>query len=184
MKVGSLALAAVALYALPGPYGTRSAFAAAFCIELTATEFNRRAERRGDDNACAGNPSSNTKANARDRARNNANNAIAPQCLDNVSPGIAQRACSRVNLVANTSADSSWADSPPAPKPSADKVRYIGHGTGSAASVNLCVVAHDIRLRTHNVVDGHCPHNRGLLPHRTFAIARAWARCAVICRTP
>jgi hypothetical protein len=184
MKVGSLALAAVALYALPGPYGTRSAFAAAFCIELTATEFNRRAERRGDDNACAGNPSSNTKANARDRARNNANNAIAPQCLDNVSPGIAQRACSRVNLVANTSADSSWADSPPAPKPSADKVRYIGHGTGSAASVNLCVVAHDIRLRTHNVVDGHCRHGEGLLPHRTFTTARAWARCAVICRTP
>jgi hypothetical protein len=50
--------------------------------------------------------------------------------------------------------------------------------------VNLCVVAHDIRLRTHNVVDGDCPHDRGLLPHRTFATARAWARCAVICRLP
>jgi hypothetical protein len=184
MKIGSLALTVVTLSAAPIDYGIGSAFATDFCIELTATEFNRRAERRGDDNACAGSHSLEIKAKARDRARDNANNAIAPQCLDSVTPGIAQRACARVNLAANTSANSSWTDSPPASKPGADKVRYIGHGTGSAAGVNLCVVAHDIRLRTHNVVDGHCPHNRGLLPHRTFATARAWARCAVICRTP
>ena len=184
MKIGSLALAAVALYALPGAYRIKSAFATDFCIELTATEFNRRAERRGDDNACAGSHSSRIKAKARDRARDNANSAIASLCLDNVTSAIGERACARVNLVTNTSANSSWVDFPPAPKPSADKVRYIGHGTGSAADMNLCVVAHDIRLRTHNVVDGHCPHDRGLLPHRTFATARAWARCAVICRTP
>ena len=184
MKVGSLALAVVALCAPAVSSGIGSAFATDFCIELSATEFNRRAERRGDDNACAGSHFSKIKAKARDRARDNANNAIAPLCLDNVTPGIAQRACTRVNLVANTSANSSWVDSPPASKPSADKVRYIGHGTGSAAGVNLCVVAHDIRLRTHNAVDGHCPHDRGLLPHRTFATARAWARCAVVCRTP
>jgi hypothetical protein len=184
MKVGSLALAAVALYAPAAGYETRSAFATDFCVELTATEFNRRAERRGDDNACAGRHSSKIKAKARDRARDNANNAIATQCLGNVTPAIAQRACARVNLVASTSVNSSWVDSPPAPKTSADKVRYIGHGTGSAAGVNLCVVAHDIRLRTHKVVDGHCPHVRGLLPHKTFATARAWARCAVICRLP
>ena len=182
MKVGSLALAAVALYAPAVSYGIGSAFATDFCIELTATEFNHRAERRGDDSACAGSHSSNIKAKATDRARDNASNAIARQCLRNVTPVIAQRACTRVNLVANTSANSSWADSPPAAKPSADKVRYIG--PGSAAGVNLCVVAHDIRLRTHNVVDGHCRHGKGLLPHRTFATARAWARCAVICRTP
>ena len=184
MKVGSLALAVVALYALSVAYGIRSALATDFCIELTATEFNRSAERRGDDNACAGRHSSKIKAKARDRARNNANNAIAQQCLTNVTPGIAQRACTRVSLVANNSASSSWVASPPAPKPSADKVRYIGHGTGSAAGVNLCVVAHDMRFRTHNVVDGKCPHDSGLLPHRTFATARARARCAVICRTP
>ena len=184
MKVRSLALAVVALYALPLAYGIRSAFATDFCIELTAAEFNRRADRRGDDNACAGSHSSNIRAKARDRARDNANNAIASQCLGNVTPAIGQRACARVNLVANPSANSSWVDSPPVSKPSADKVRYIGHGTGSAAGVNLCVVAHDIRLRTHNVVDGHCRHGEGLLPHRTFATARAWARCAVICRTP
>ena len=184
MKVGSLALAVVALYALPVAYGIGAAFATDFCIELTASEFNRRVERRGDDNACAGSHSSKIKAKARDRARDNANSAIAPLCLDNVTPGIAERACARANLVTNSSANSSWVDFPPAPKPRADKVRYIGHGNGSAAGVNLCVVAHDIRLRTHNVVDGHCPHDRGLLPHRTFAIARAWARCAVICRTP
>jgi hypothetical protein len=184
MKVGSLALAAVALCAPAVSYGIGSAFATDFCIELTAAEFNRRAERRGDDNACAGSHSSNIKAKARDRARDNASNAIAPQCLRNVTPGIGQRACTRVKLVANTSANSSWAGSPPAAKLNADKVRYIGHGIGNAAGVNLCVVAHDIRLRTHNVVDGHCPHGRGLLPHRTFATARAWARCAVVCGPP
>ena len=184
MRVRSLALAAVALYALAVGYGTRSALAADFCVELTATELNRRAERRGDDNACAGSHSPDIKSRARDRARDNANNAVAQQCLSDVTPGIAQRACTRVNLVANTSANSSWADSPPATKPRADKVRYIGRGTGSAASVNLCAVAHDIRLRTHNVVDGQCPHGGRLLPHRTFATARAWARCAVICRAP
>jgi hypothetical protein len=190
MKVGSLALTVVALYATPLAHGTRSAFAADFCVELTAAEFNHRAERRGDDNACAGSDSpdikaiSDIKALARDRARDNANNAIASQCLNNVTPGIGQRACTRVNLVANTSADGSWADSPPAPKPGADKVKYIGPGIGSAAGVNLCAMAHDIRLRTRNVVDAHCPHDGGLLPHRTFATARAWARCAVICRTP
>jgi hypothetical protein len=184
MKVGSFALAVVALCAPAISYGVGSAFANDFCVELTATEFNHRAERRGDDNACAGSHSSNIKAKARDRARDNVSNAIAPQCLRNVTPGIGQRACTRVNLVANTSANSSWADAPPAAKPSADKVRYIGRGIGSAAGVNLCVVAHDIRLRTHNVVDGHCPHDGGLLPHRTFATARAWARCAVVCRPP
>jgi hypothetical protein len=184
MKVRSLALAAVALCALALGYGIGSAFATDFCIELTATEFNRRAERRGDDNACAGSHSSNIRAKARERARDNASNAIAAQCLRNVTPGIGQRACSRVHLVANTSANSAWAGSPPPPKPAADKVRYIGQGTGSAAGMNLCVAAHDIRLRTHNVVDGQCPHEGRLLPHRTFATARAWARCAVICRTP
>ena len=56
MKVRSLALAVVALYALPLAHGIGSAFATDFCIELTAAEFNRRAERRGDDNACAGSP--------------------------------------------------------------------------------------------------------------------------------
>ena len=184
MKVGSLALAVVALCAPAVSHVSGPAFATDFCIELTAAEFNRRAERRGDDNACAGDLSSNIRARARDRARDNASNAIAAQCLSNVTPGIGQRACSRVQLVANTSANSSWADSPPVTKPRADKVRYIGRGTGSAASVNLCAVAHDIRFRTHNVVDGQCPHGGGLLQHRTFATARAWARCAVICRVP
>jgi hypothetical protein len=184
MKIGSLALTVVALSAAPIDYGIRSAFATDFCVELTAAEFSRRIERRGDDNACAGSDTSNIKAAARDRARDNANNAIAPQCLSNVTLDIGQQACTRVNLVANTSPNNSWVDIPPAPKPDANKVKYIGQGIGSAAGVNLCAMAHDIRLRTRNVVDGHCSHDSGLLPHRTFVTARAWARCAVICRTP
>ena len=184
MKIGSLALTVVALSAAPIDYGMRSAFATDFCVELTAAEFNRRIERRGDDNACAGSDSSNIKAIARDRARDNANNAIASQCLNNVTLSIGQQACTRVNLVANTSPSNSWVDVPPVPKPDANKVKYIGQGIGSAAGVNLCAMAHDIRLRTRNVVDGHCSHDSGLLPHRTFVTARAWARCAVICSTP
>ena len=182
MKVGSLALTVVALYAIFLACGIRSAFAVDFCVELTAAEFNHRAERRGDDNACAGGDSSDIKASARDRARDNAINAIASQCLNGVTPAIGQRACSRVNLV--TSADSAWAGSPSASRPNADKVKQIGPGIGRAAGVNLCALAHDIRLRTRNVVDAHCPHDSGLQPHRTFATARAAARCAVICRTP
>jgi hypothetical protein len=185
MKIGSLALTVVALSAAPLGYGIRSASATDFCVELTATEFNRRLERRGDDNACAGSDSSTIRAMARERARDNANNAIASQCLKNVTADIAKQACGRVNLVANSASDKSWVDSPPASKPNADKVKYIGQGIASgAAGVNLCAMAHDLRLRTRNVVDGHCPHGSGLLPHRTFATARAWARCAVICRTP
>ena len=81
----------------------------------------------------------------------------------------------RVNLVANTSANSSWVDFFPAPKPNADKVRYIGHGTGRASVVNLFFVAHDIRLRTHNVVDGHFL-TTGAFAAQNFATAQAWAR--------
>lgn len=182
MKVGSLALTVVALYAITLACGIRSAFAADFCVELTAAEFNQRSERRGDDNACAASDSSDIEALARDRARDNAINAIASQCLNSVTPAIGQRACTRANLVANT--DSAWAGSPPAAKPSAGKVKYLGPGIGRAAGVNLCALARDGRLRTRNVVDAHCPHDGGLLPHRTFTTARAAARCAVICRTP
>jgi hypothetical protein len=185
MKIGSLALTVVALSATPLDYGIRSASATDFCVELTATEFNHRLERRGDDNACAGSDSSNIKAMAIERARDNANKAIASQCLDNVTLDIGKQACTRVNLVASSSPNNSWVDSPPAPKPNANKVKCYGDGISSAAAgVNLCAMAHDLRLRTRNVVDGHCPHDSGLLPHRTFATARAWARCAVICRTP
>lgn len=185
MKIGSLALTVVALSAVPLDYGIRSASATDFCVELTATEFNRRLERRGDDNACAGSDSATIKSMARERARDNANSAIASQCLNNVTADIGNQACTRVNLIANSSPNDSWVDTPPAPKPNANKVKYIGQGIASgAAGMNLCAMAHDLRLRTRNVVDGHCPHDSGLLPHRTFATARAWARCAVICSTP
>jgi hypothetical protein len=182
MRPGSLALTVV-LYAFAFEHGVKPAFAASFCVELTAAEFNYRAERRGDYNACAERPPANTKTVARNRARVNAINAIASRC-GNVTASVAQQACTRATLVVDVSANTSWVDAPPAPKPGATKVKYLGHGTGSATGVNLCANAHDGRLRTHDVVDGRCSHDRGLMPHRTFAIARAWARCAVICRPP
>ena len=133
MKIGSLALTVVALSAAPPPNcGIRSALATDFCVELTAAEFNHRLERRGDDNGCDGSNSPDIKAVARERARDNANNAIASRCLDHVTPAIGKQACSRVNLVASTSPNDSWVDSAPAPKPDANKVKYIGHGIGGA----------------------------------------------------
>jgi len=180
MKPALLALS-VTLYASAFDYGIAPAFSAAFCVELTAAEFNHRAERRGDDNACAGRGTAKTRTVARDQARLNAINAIAAQCTESVTVDIAQQACARTDLVLDVSADTSWVDATPAPKPGAEKVRYLGHGT---AGVNLCANARDGRIRTRNVVDGHCPHSGGRMPHRTFAIARASARCAVVCRTP
>lgn len=181
MKNGSLACNIIALFAAVLGCGISSVSATDFCIELTGI---RGHERRGDENACAGDKSSNIKDVARDRARNNANNAIASQCLKDVTLTMGQQACARINLVANTSSSNPWTDSPPAAKPNADNVRYIGRGDGGSAGVNLCAVARDIRIRTRSVVDGHCPHDRGLLPHRIFATARARARCAVICSSP
>jgi hypothetical protein len=181
MKIGSNTWIIIALFATVPACGISSVSATDFCIELTGVEFNRGHERRGDENACAGDESLNIKDVARDRARNNANNAIASQCLRDVTHTIGQQACARVNLVANTSPDNLWGDYPPAARPSADNVRYIGRGVKRSASVNLCAVARDVRIRTRSVVDGHCPHDSGLLPHRIFATARARARCAVIC---
>lgn len=158
-----------------------SVSAADFCIELTGSRFNRGPERRGDENACVGYESSNIKDVARDRARSNAINAIASQCLRIVTDAIAQQVCARGNLVANTSPNNLWTDFPPAAKPNADSVRYIGRGIARGASVSICAVARDVRVGTHSVVDGHCSHGRGLLPQRILATARARARCAVIC---
>jgi hypothetical protein len=87
-------------------------------------------------------------------------------------------------LVANASPNNPWTDAPPAAKPSADSVRYIGRGVGGSAGVSLCAVARDVRVSTRSVVDAQCPHDSGLLPHRIFATARARARCAVICSSP
>jgi hypothetical protein len=181
MKIGSLACNIIALLAAVFGCGISPVSAADFCIELTGI---RGHERRGDKNTCAGDKSSNIKDVARDRARNNANNAIASQCLKAVTHAMGRRACARINLVANTSSNNRWTDLPPAAKPDADNVRYIGRGAGGSAGVNLCAVARDVRIGTRSVVDGHCPHDSGLLPHRIFATARARARCAVICSSP
>lgn len=182
MKIESLTLSIIVLFAVPY-CGIGSASAADFCIELTTTEINHRQERRGDANACAGDESSDIKNAARDLARSNANNAIASQCLNNVTLTIGQRACARIRLVANTSPNSLWNDFTPAAKSNADYVRYIGRGV-ERAGVNLCTVVRDVRVRTRSVVDGHCSHDIGLLPHRNFATARAQARCGIICSSP
>lgn len=185
MKIASRALTIVALCAASLDCGAGSAYAAAFCVELTASEFNHRSNRRGDDNACAGDKNSNIEETARERARDNASNAVARQCLNNVTPQILRQACTRVNLIPNTAPDAGWANFPPAAKFSANKVKYIGHRSrGDGSNHGLCTVANDVSFRTRSVIDGNCDHEVGLLPHRNFAIARARARCAVVCSTP
>jgi hypothetical protein len=184
MKLRSLALTIVALSAATLDSGLKPAFAAGLCVELTAAEFNHRADRRGDDNACAGEPAATIKTLARERARDNAMDAIASHCLNSVTSRMAQRACARAGLASDISPNNSWGDVPPAPRSGTNEVRYLGHATGSNGGANLCAMARDMRLRTHNVVDGHCPQDSGLLPHRTFATARAQARCGIVCRTP
>jgi len=182
MKTESLTLNIIVLFTVLFDCGIRAASATDFCIELTTTKI--RAERRGDANACAGDESADIKNAARDVARSNANNAIASQCLNDVTLTIGQQACARISLVANTSPNNLWTDFPPAAKPNADNVRYIGRGVGGSARVNLCTVVRDVRVRTHSTVDGNCRHDIGLLPHRNFVTARARARCGVICSSP
>lgn len=184
MKIKSPTCIVIALFVAIFGCGISSVSATSFCIELTGNEFNRGHERRGDANACAGDDSSYLEEAAKDRARHNANNAIASQCLKDVTHTIALQGCARLNLVANTSPTNLWSDFPPAAKPEADYVRYIGREVGGSLSPNLCAVARDVRVRTRSVVDGHCPHDSGLLPHRNFVTARARARCAVICSSP
>lgn len=175
------ALALVALSAGGLEFGTGPAQATPYCVELTASEFNYSSNRRGDESACAGDKS-DIAAAARDRARDNASNAIASQCIDRVTSQISRRACKRVNMEANAQHDGKWTDTPPAAKSGADKVRYIGRATGGGPG--LCVVAHDVSFRTRSVVDGKCGDRVGLQPHRNVAIARARARCAVVCGAP
>ena len=97
-KSSFLLLMSVSILMAPFKIILGSAFAADFCVELTATEFNHQAERRGDYNACARGQRSSIEALARQRARSNASNAIASHCLKNVTPSIQQRACSRVQF--------------------------------------------------------------------------------------
>ena len=181
MTIAPRALTFVALCAGGGDFGARSAQAATYCVELTASEFSNSSIRRGDDNACA-REKSDIEGPARDRARDNASNAIARQCLDRVTLQIARRACNRVNLMVNALADSKWGDVPPPAKLGADKVKYIGRAASDGPG--LCVVAHDDSFRKRNIVDGACDQGAGLLPHRNFGIARARARCAVVCDAP
>jgi hypothetical protein len=118
-------------------------------------------------------------------ASTNANPKKAPLTRQPIqSSENAKRQQHQANLTAKTLPRLSWPEFPPTAKPEAQKVRYIGQGIGAAAGVNLCVVAQDLRIRTRNVVDGRCPHDGGLMPHRLFVTARAWARCAVLCNTP
>jgi hypothetical protein len=186
MKVivrGSLALLGLLLSVLHSNWAP--AYADDFCVQLTATEFNQSRRRAGTDNGCSGDRFSHPEFWARERARANANTAIEPQCVNNVTLAMAQHACTRANLVVNTADFNFWGAFPPSARPAANKVEYLGHGIGGASSVNLCAAATDTSITQRSEVDGNCSaFAMGFAPTRVFVTARARARCAVVCRTP
>jgi hypothetical protein len=165
--------------------GIQPASADDFCVQLTRSEFDQSRRRRGDANACAGDRWSNPAATARERARNNAINAIQPQCVNRVTLQMASHACTRAGLVVNTAGANFWGMFPPSARPAANKVEYFGHGIGGASSVNLCGAAHDLSIAIVRPVDGTCAGvSNASPPLREFVTARARARCGVICSTP
>jgi hypothetical protein len=114
---------------------------------------------------------------ARSRARNNAINALAFVCTNNITAQIAAAACTRVGMTVNTSAFFLF---PPSSLFSVgDETRNIGHGRGTAAAMNLCVIAQDLTMDVDGgVFDSGCFINL----RRFSAEAAARARCAVVCQ--
>ena len=170
---GSTVLAAIILLNAAPELGITQASATDFCVQLTRAEFPHSTKRAGRHNDCS---SDNAFFTARARARNNAINALAFVCTNTISANIAGAACTRVGMTINTSAFFIF---PPMSLHSVgDETRNIGHGTGSAAAMNLCVIAEDLSNDVNDGVDTSCwPNSR-----RFSAVARARARCAVVCQ--
>jgi hypothetical protein len=171
---GSLTLASLFLFA---PTFGSHAFAWDYCIELTHTEFPHSALRRGDDSTCAG-------STAGELAIDNSLTAIEPQCVNNVTLQIAEHACSRANMIVNTSSINAFAVWPPQPQLNEDKVKYFAHGIGPATSLNLCGLSRVVSSSARRFVDNTCAWNGGSPPLRTNGTAHARARCGIICSTP
>jgi hypothetical protein len=183
--IPTAALAAVTLYASVSGYGIKPAVATDLCVELPAARFALQVERRGSAAACAGAASAKVEATAIDRARTNASHAITSQCLRRVTFIMADQACHQAGSSSNGFVNGyRLSDLAASPKSVGHKASHIGQGTGDATGVALCTIARDLRLSTHTVVDGHCPHGKALLPNRVVVVARAQARCAVVCSTP
>jgi hypothetical protein len=146
------------------------------CVQLTQAEFPQSRRRRGDANDCS---RQSAIDRAKDRARNNAAAALDQVCLNNVTVAIAGAACTRVNRVVNTNAIAPifpmWALPPLGQTWHA--VKSLGRGV-AAGNANLCIVLVDLELDINNVdSDGSCWFD----PIRTFATARARARCGIVC---
>lgn len=172
---GSLTLASLVLFA--STFGSSNAFAWDYCIKLTRAEFPHSALRRGHDNTCG-------DSRAAELAMDRSLTAVKPQCVNNITLGIAERACSRVNMIVNTSAINAFAVWPPQPQSSQDKVAYFAHGIGPATTLNLCGVSRVVSSTVRRVVDGRCDTNSGFTPLRTDTTVHARAHCGIVCSTP
>ena len=170
---GFTVLAAISLLIGWPELGITRASATDFCVRITRAEFPESRKRAGRHNDCS---SDSAFFAARSRARNNAIGALAFVCTNNITANIAAAACTRVGMTVNTSAFFIF---PPTSLHSVgDETRNIGHGTGTAAAMNLCVIAEDLSNDLTESVDTSCwPNSR-----RFSAVARARARCAVVCQ--
>ena len=171
---GFTVLAAIILLINAAPeLGITQASATDFCVQLTRAEFPQSRKRAGRHNDCS---SDSAFFTARSRARNNAIDALAFVCTNNITANIVGAACTRVGMTVNTSAF--FIFSPNSLHSIGDETRNIGHGTGTAAAMNLCVIAEDLSNDVSVSVDTSCwPNSR-----RFSAVARARARCAVVCQ--
>jgi hypothetical protein len=170
---GSTVLAAIILLNTAPELGITQASATDFCVQLTRAEFPQSRKRAGRHNDCS---SDSAFFTARSRARNNAINALAFACTNNITADIAGAACTRVGMTVNTSAFFVF---PPGSLHSVgDETSNIGHGRGTAAAMNLCVIAEDLSNDVTVGIDTSCwPNSR-----RFSAVARARARCAIVCQ--
>jgi hypothetical protein len=169
-------LAAITFFTVAPELGIRSSVAGDMCVQLTRAEFPQSRRRAGTANDCSIEGAYYT---ARNRARDNATNALDQVCTNGITQAIAGRACTRVGMVVNTSA---FFIIPPLASfhSQGDSQKYIGHGIGDAAAMNLCVIVEDLSMDVgDHVFDANCFFSLT----KFSATARARSRCAVVCTT-
>jgi hypothetical protein len=173
---GSAVLAFILFLGASPELAITPAFADDICVQLTQAEFPQSRRRRGEANDCS---RQSAIDRAKNRARDNAAAALDQVCLNNITVSIAGAACTRVSRVVNTDAISPIFPMPALPPlgQTWHAVKSLGHGV-AAGNANLCIVLVDLDLDIDNLdSDGSCWFD----PIRTFAKARARARCGIVC---
>jgi hypothetical protein len=173
---GSAVLASILFLGASPELAITPAFASDICVQLTRAEFPQSRRQRGEANDCSRQTAIDR---AKNRARDNAANALDQVCLNNITATLAGAACTRVSRTVNIDAISPIFGMPALPPVGQTwhAVKSLGHGV-AAGNANLCIVLVDVDLDIENLdSDGSC----WLDPIRTIAKARARARCGIVC---